>query len=51
MALLYLDSCCGLNLLVAQNGEVYLHHLMENTLIGPLESADDARMIILQILN
>jgi len=51
MVLVYLDCCGGLNIFEAPNGDVYLHHPLENVLIGPLDAPDDAREVAHQVLH
>jgi len=41
MELLYFDSV-GLSIFQTPTGDIYLHHVLQNILIGPLPNPDDA---------
>ena len=47
MRILYFASHCGgFNIVEMPNGAIFLHHLLQDMLIGPLESVDEARCFI-----
>ncbi len=46
MRILFLDAHGGFNIVQMANGAIFLHHLLDDMLIGPLESEDEARCFV-----